>query len=101
LDTNSTLPALTNNRVEDVFPGSTVLAFKYFMVKAKGNTSAGQQTAAPPYQPSPYWHNGKEDYKQPTALWSIIHGTGNSNIKEASEALAWDMVDTVGVYRVM
>jgi hypothetical protein len=28
------------------------------------------------------------------ALWGVIWVTGNGNIKEACEALAWDMVDT-------
>jgi hypothetical protein len=28
------------------------------------------------------------------ALWSIICVTGNGNVKEACEALVWDMVDT-------
>jgi hypothetical protein len=56
LDTNSFLPALTNNRVEDGFPGSAVLAFQYFLVKDKHNRLAGHQTVAPPSQPSPYRH---------------------------------------------
>jgi hypothetical protein len=89
----SSLPALTNNRVEDGFPGSAVLAFKYFLVKDKRNRLAGQQTVALPTLPSPYQHNNKEDYKQLTALWGIICITGNGNVKEAYEALAWDMVD--------
>ncbi len=70
-----------------------VLALKYFLVKDKRNRSAGQQPVAPPSQPSPYWHNNKEDYKQPTALWGVICITGNGNVKEACEALVWDMVD--------
>jgi hypothetical protein len=94
LDKNSTLPALTNNRVKDGFPGSVVLAFKYFLVKDKHNRSTGQQTVAPPSQPSSYWHNEEGDYKQLTALWSVICVTGNGNMKEACEALAWDMVNT-------
>ncbi len=44
LDTNCRLPALTNNRVEDGFPGSAVLAFQYFLVKDMHNRLAGQQT---------------------------------------------------------
>jgi hypothetical protein len=88
LDANSSLPALTNSRVEDGFPGSAVLAFQYFLVKDKRNRLAGQQMVAPPSQPSPYWHNNKEDYRQPTALWGIIRITGKGNMKEACEALA-------------
>jgi hypothetical protein len=94
LDVNSCLPALTNNRVEDGFPGSGVLAFQYFLVKDKCNRPTGQQVVAPPSQPSPFWHNNKDDYRQPMALWGIIRVTKNSNVKEACEASAWDMVDT-------
>jgi hypothetical protein len=35
LDETSTHPALTNNRVEDGFPSSAILAFKYCVVKNK------------------------------------------------------------------
>jgi hypothetical protein len=35
LDADSTLPALTNNKTEDGFPGSAKLAFKYFLSKKK------------------------------------------------------------------
>ncbi len=49
---------------------------------------------APPSQPSPYQHKDKEDYKQPMALWGVICITRNGNVKEACEALAWDMADT-------
>jgi hypothetical protein len=93
LDEFSSLPAFTSNRVEDGFPKSAVLAFKYFLVKDKRNKPGRQQMVAPPSQPSPYRHNNEEYYKQPTALWGIICITGNGNVKEACEALAWDMVD--------
>jgi hypothetical protein len=93
LDKTSSFPALTNNRVWDGFPGSALLTFKYFLVKDKRKRLAGQQTVASPSQPSPYWHNDKEDYKQPAALWGVICITGNSCVEEACEALAWDMVD--------
>jgi hypothetical protein len=42
LDKTSSLPALTNNRVEDGFPRFVVLAFKYFLVKDKRIRLAGQ-----------------------------------------------------------
>jgi len=35
LDKGSTHPALTNNRIDDSFPWSAMLAFKYFLVKNK------------------------------------------------------------------
>ncbi len=40
LEPDSTLPALTNNKAEDGFLGSAVLAFKYFLVKNKNNRGA-------------------------------------------------------------
>ncbi len=94
LDKTSSLPALTNNRVEDGFLGSAVLAFKYYLVKDKCNRPDGQQMVAPLSQPSPYWHNDEEDYKQQMALWGVIHVSRSGNVKEACEALAWDMVNT-------
>jgi hypothetical protein len=93
LDETSPLPALTNNRVEDGFPRSVVLAFKYLLVKDKRNRLASQKMVAPPFQPSPYQHNEKEDYMQPVALWGAFCITRNNNVKEACEALVWDMVD--------
>ena len=92
LDVESTLPALTNNKIEDGFPNSAMLAFKYFLVKNKSKRGA-QQTVIPPSQPTLYRHNDEEEYKPPSALWGVIRVTGNGNIKEACEALAWDMDD--------
>ncbi len=40
--------------------------------------------------PSPHRFNDEEDYKPPTAIRGIIRVKGNSNFKEACEALAWD-----------
>jgi hypothetical protein len=68
LEPDSTLPALANNKTEDGFPGSAVLAFKYFLVKNKSNRVA-QQTVSSPSQPSLHRHNDKEEYRPPTALW--------------------------------
>jgi hypothetical protein len=88
LDEQSMLPALTNNRAKDGFPSSAVLALKHFHVKDKQNRAAGQLAVALPQQPSPFRHNNKEDYKQPTVMWGVIRVTGNGNIKEACESLA-------------
>jgi hypothetical protein len=41
--------------------------------------------------PSPHRFNNKEDYMPLTAMWGVIKVKGNSNIKEACEALALDM----------
>jgi hypothetical protein len=92
LEPDSTLLALTNNKTEDRFPGSALLAFKYFLVKNKSNRGA-QQTASFPSQPSLHRHNDEEEYRPPAALWGVIRVTGDGNVKEAYEALAWDMVD--------
>ncbi len=94
LDKASLLPPLTNNKLEDGFPGLAVLAFKYFMVIDKHNRPANQQSAAPPLKPSPHMFNDKENFKPPTSLWGVIRVSGNGNIKEACESLAWDMVNT-------
>jgi hypothetical protein len=59
LGETSTLPVLINNRPEDRFPGSVVLAFKYFLVKDKQYWLA-QQIATPPPQPLPHQHKDKE-----------------------------------------
>jgi hypothetical protein len=94
LNESSALPSLTNNQPKDSFPGSAVLAFKYFMVKNKSNLPANHQLVGPPLQPSPHRHNDEEEYKPPTSLWGVIQVTGNGNIKEACKSLVWDMVDT-------
>ncbi len=94
LDEASLLPPLTNNKLEDGFPGSAVLAFKYFMVKDKCNRPANQQLVVPPLKPSPHRFNDKEDFKPPTSLWGVLRVLGNGNIKETCESLAWDMANT-------
>ncbi len=88
LDKKSTLPALTNNRVEDVFPGSAVLAFKYFHVKDKQNRAARQLAAALPQQPSPFRHNNKKDYKLLNFLACMYVYTYGSHIGN-SQASFW------------
>jgi hypothetical protein len=88
LDEHSSLPPLTNNKVEECFPGLAVLAFKYFLVRDKRNRAPQQVVVS---TPSPHRFNNEEDYKPPTAMWGIIRVKGNGNIKEACEVLAWDM----------
>jgi hypothetical protein len=63
-------------------------------VKDKQKRAARQLAVALPQQPSPFRHNNEEDYKQPTVMWGVIRVTGNGNIKEACESLAWDLLDT-------
>jgi hypothetical protein len=92
LEPDSTLPALTSNKTEDGFPGSAMLALKYFLVKKKSNKGV-QQTVSSLFQPSLHRHNDEKEYRPPTALWGVIWVTGDGNVKEACEALAWDMVD--------
>jgi hypothetical protein len=89
LDEESNLPCLNNNRVEDGFPGSAVLAFKSFLVWDKQNRVAQSPSAIS--VPSPHRFNDEKDFKAPTAMWGVIRVKGNANIKEACKALAWDM----------
>ncbi len=48
LEPDSTLPALTNNKTEDGFPGSAMLAFKYVLVKTKATEVPSRQHPLPP-----------------------------------------------------
>ncbi len=75
--------------MEEGFPGSAVLAFQYFLVRDKWNR--GAQAPAAGSAPSPDQFNDKEDYKAPLAMWGVIQVKGNGNIKDACDALAWDM----------
>jgi len=92
LDDTSLLPPLTSNDVKDGFPGTAVLAFKYFLVRDKRNR-VPQHAATPPLPiaPSPFRFNDEEDYRAPKQMWGVIRVSGNGNIKEACEALSWDM----------
>ena len=56
LDAASTLPPLTNTKPDDGFPSSTVLAFKYFLVKNKNNSRGAPQALPSPPKPSPHRH---------------------------------------------
>ena len=93
LDEDLTLPVQTANRTEDSFLSSAVLAFKYFLVRDKRNRVAQQQApqlVTPPLQK----YNDKEEIKPAADLWGVIQVSGKSNVKEACEALAWDMEDS-------
>jgi hypothetical protein len=94
LDENSGLPPLTSNKHEDGFPNSAVLAFQYFHVKDKRNRSASSQAAAPLSQPLPHRFDNEEDFRPSMQMYRVIRVTGNGNIKEACDALVWDMVDS-------
>jgi hypothetical protein len=67
LEEASTLPALTNNKVEEGFPGSAVLAFKYFLVRDRRHVKGHQ--AVSKTAPSPHRYNDEEDYRPLTATW--------------------------------
>jgi hypothetical protein len=43
--------------------------------------------------PSLHRYNNMEDYRPPTAIWGVIWVKGNSNMKEACDAVAWDMIN--------
>jgi hypothetical protein len=70
LDEASLLPPLTNNKLEDCFPGLAVLAFKYFMVKDKCNRPANQQLAARSMLQEPRSNQGPRCY--PSILYLPI-----------------------------
>ena len=74
LDDGSTLPFLTNNKVEEGFPQSASLAFQYILVKDKRNRSAQQDTSNLPVapSPSPFRHNDEEEFKPSTMMSGII-----------------------------
>ncbi len=93
MDKTSTHPALINNRVEDGFPSSAILAFKYFGVKNKQFSRGFSQQLAPS-QPSPHHHNDKEEFKPSPYLWGIIRVRGNYNIKDACNAISWDIQES-------
>ncbi len=90
LDKLSSLPYLTNNKIENGFLGSAVLAFKFFLMRDKQNRVAQSMVALPGH--SPHSFNNEEDYKPLTAMWRVIQVKGNGNIKEACKALAWNMM---------
>jgi hypothetical protein len=89
LDDASTLPPLTNSKVEDGFPSACALAFRYMNVRDKRNRVAKQPTVTS--APSPHRFDDEEDYKAPTAMWGVIKVRGKTNVKEACKALAWHM----------
>ena len=73
LDDTSLLPPLTSIDVKDGFPGTTVLAFKYFLVRDKRNQGP-QHASTPvlPITPSPFRFNNEEDYRAPKQMWGVI-----------------------------
>jgi hypothetical protein len=79
LDEHSSLPPLTSNKVEEGFPGSAVLAFKYFLVQDKRNRAPQQAVVAS--APSPLRFNNEEDYRPPTAMWGVIRVKGMVTLK--------------------
>jgi hypothetical protein len=98
LDEHLTLPPLTNNKTEDGFPGSMMLAFKYFIVHDKQNRKVQTKVALPDH--SPHRFNDEEDYKPPTAMWGVIQVKGDRNIKEACKALTWNMTVVSQLYPI-
>ncbi len=63
LDPSSTLPVLTANRLEDSFPQSAVLMFKYFHVKNKLNPRGATQTTSKPTTVTPNHLDHDLEYK--------------------------------------
>jgi hypothetical protein len=72
LDETSSCPALTNNRVEDGFPSSAILAFKYCGMKNKQCPQGLSQKLAPS-QPSPHQHNDEGVQTLPILMGGHLH----------------------------
>ena len=91
VDKQSSLPILISNNIKEGFPSTAVLAFQYFLARDKRNRP--KTDAAPPaaMTPSPHRFNDEEEYKAPKQMWGVIRVSGNGNIKEACDALAWDI----------
>jgi hypothetical protein len=96
LSETSTLPVLTSTCVQEGFPSSAILAFKYCHVKNKlprrGNFQQSASSDIP--APSPYRHNDDEDFSPPLMLYGVIRVRGNKNIKVACEEIGWDISET-------
>jgi hypothetical protein len=101
LDETSTLPFLTSNWVEDGFPSSAILAFKYCLVRNKQSVQGNSQQAAAsnPPVPSPYHFNDKEEFKPSPYLWAVIRVCGNNNIKDSCKEIGWDIQESGLVIR--
>jgi hypothetical protein len=96
LSETSTLPVLTSTCVQEGFPSSAILAFKYCHVKNKlphcGNSQQSASFNLP--APSPYRHDDDEDFSPPLMLYGVIWVRGNENIKVACEEIGWDVSET-------
>ncbi len=82
---------MVSNIVKDGFPTTAVLAFQYFHARDKRNRPKTDAIPITATIPSPQRFNGEEDYKAPKQMWGVIRVSGNGNIKEACDALAWDI----------
>jgi hypothetical protein len=96
LSETSTLPVLTLTCVQEGFPSSAILAFKYCHVKNKlPRCGISQQSASSDLPtPSPYRHDDDEDFTPPLMLYGVIQVHGNENIKVACKEISWDISET-------
>ncbi len=91
VDKASHLPILTSIEPKDGFPSTAILAFQYFHVRNKRDQKKSDTTSPVISTPSPRRFNDEEEYKAPKQMWGVIRVSGNGNIKESCEALAWDI----------
>ena len=91
VDKASHLPILTSIEPKEGFPLTAVLAFQYFYMRNKRDQRKPDTTAPVISTPSPHRFNDEEEYKAPKQMWGVIRVSGNGNIKESCEALAWDI----------
>ncbi len=96
LSDSSTLPALTSNDPDKGFPKTSVLAFRYFLVKNKTNVRGATSQSPSTQTPQKMRHNDEEEFKPPTTLWGVARVQGNKNVMEAINSVAWD-INNIGL----
>jgi hypothetical protein len=94
LDPASTLPFLTSNDVERGFPQSALLMFKYFHVKNKINSRGAPQTPTVAASVSHTRFDDEAEFRPSNTLWGTVKVQADKNVKEAVEALTWDLNKT-------
>jgi len=90
----SSLPFLTSNQVEEGFPQSAIMMFRYFHVKNKMNTKGASQAASEPSSVSSNKFDDEAEFKPSNTLWGTVKVRAKENVKESVESLSWDFNNT-------
>ncbi len=56
--------------------------------------SRGLSQQLAPSQPTPHQHNDEEEFKPSPYLWAVTRVRSNDNIKDACEAISWDIQES-------